>query len=381
MAGLTTGGFLPLTYEEIKTRIAGRLKVFSPGIDLSVESPDGQLIEGVAFEAGQLWSELALITDSLNPENAVGKSLANIGLMSGLPFGAATRSQADVELIGTAGTVVDVGTILLDDAGYEYTTSLSAMIPSTVKVVSVLSGEVPILAGTVNAIKTAQVGFDSVNQPSDGVQGAVEQTDVEFRNLRNKTVLRNFVGVDEVIRSRLLENLGIEQVVVLNNDSAIPLVDGTPAQTIHVTVGEVPTLVTDEDIASTILITSGLGCPTYGSTSTVVNDTQGNPHTINFSKATAETVWINLEVTFLDEDIAGAVENITADLITHINSLVTDEDVVWSRLFGIITPHSKAQVDLLEIGIDGVSYNTSNILITSDKFANTAEVNINIVVN
>ncbi len=136
----------------------------------------------------------------------------------------------------------------------------------------------------------------------------------------------------------------------------------------------------DADIAAVILATKGLGCPTYGSTTVTINDVQGNPHDVSFSKATAENVFMDIEILFLDDDYAGAEEAIRADLVAHVNSLVTDEDVVWSRLFGIITPYAKAQVNKLELSTDGITYTPANIVVTAAKYATTVTGQINIVV-
>ena len=380
MAGLTSEGFIPLTYDEIVDRVSGRLEVFSPGIDLSAESPDGQGVNIFAFELSQAWSELALLYQSFNPNLATGDGLRNLGLISGVQYGAATRSTVTNELIGTAGTIVPQSTIFTDTDGNEFETELSATIPASVTSTATLSGSLAVPIGTVTGIKSPIPGLSSITQVTAGSQGAEAQTEAQYRNTRNKTVLRNFVAVDEVIQGRLFEDLGIAQVTVLNNDDPVTaLPDGTPAQTIHVTVGELAG-VTDEDIARVILATKGLGCPTYGSTSVVVSDTQGEDHTINFSKATAQEVFINVSILFLDDDYAGADEAIAADLEAHVNSLLTNEDVIWSRLFGIITPYAKAQVNLLELSTDGVTYTPANLVVAADKFASTNIGQISIVV-
>ncbi len=380
MAGLTNEGFTALDYDELVTRISGRLDAFSPGIDLSVEAPDGQLVHIMAFEFSQLWTELGFVYNSYNPNVATGGGLRNLGLISGLQYGAATRSTVNVELLGTSGTVVPKSTIFTDGLGNEFETELEATIPSTVIATAVLSGSIAVPIGTVVTISSPITGLTSITQTTAGEQGSEAQTENQFRNLRNRTVLRNYVAVEDVIQARLFETLGIEQVVVLNNDDpTTPLSDGTPAQTIHVTVGELSG-VTNEEIAQVILATKGLGCPTFGSTSVVINDVQGNPHTVKFSKATVQEVFINVEILFLDEEYAGAEEAIKQDLVDHVNSLLTDEDVVWSRLFGIITPYAKAQVNLLELGTDGIAYNPTNISVAADKYASTATGQISITV-
>jgi len=379
--GLTREGFIPETYEDIKTRISTRLESFSPGIDLSIEAPDGQLLEIFSFELGQAWSELNLVYNSYNPDVAVGAGLRNIGLITGLPYGAATRSQAIVDLIGVAGTLVPAGSIVADDDGNQFSTSFNVIIPASVQAIATVSGPINVDENALTTIVSNITGWTSITNQAGRV-GARAQTEVEYRNLRNRTVLRNFIAVEEVIKARLLEDLGIEQATVVNNDTpSTTYPDGTPPNTIHVTVGEIDAIITDEDIAQVILLTKGLGCPTFGSTSVVVNDDQGNPHTVSFSKATPQSVFIDIEILFLDPDFAGAEENIKNDLVAYINSLDAEEDVIWSRLFGIITPYSKAQVNVLELSPDGITYTATNLVVGAGKFAATTfgSININVV--
>lgn len=381
MAGLTRDGFTPLSFQEIKDRVVARLDAFSPGIDTSPESPDGQLVDIMSFELSQAWSELDLVYNSYNPNRAVGDGLRNLGLITGLPYGAATRSQAVVDLTGTTGVTIPKGSIVADADDNTFTTSFDATIPASVQAVATVSGPINVDIGAINVIKSPITGWTGVSNSSAGRVGAAAQSEVQFRNLRNKTVLRNFTSVEEVIQARLLENLNIEQVVVINNDNpTLTLPDGTPPQTIHVTVGEYDPAITDENIGKIILDTKGLGCPTFGSTSVTVNDNQGNLQTVRFSKAIPVDVFMDIEILFLDEDYAGAETLIRDDLVNHVNSLATDEDVIWSRLFGIITPYSKAQVNVLNIGKTVGTVAPANIPIAAGEYASTLSGNINITV-
>lgn len=379
MAGLTREGFTPLSYQEVVGRISSKLVAFNPTIDLSTESPDGQLVEIFSFEVAQAWNELSLVYNSYNPDVAIGAGLRNIGLITGLPYGAATRSQAVVNLVGVAGTIVPRNSVVSDGTN-EFTTSFDAVIPASVQAVAKVSGGTPVGVGAINTIVSVISGWTSVTQTEAGRQGGQAQTETQFRNLRNKTVLRNFVSVDEVIRARLFESLGIEQVDIVNNDTLLVAPDGTPPQTIHVTVGEIDASVTDEAIAQVILATKGLACPTHGTTSVTINDTQGNPKVINFTKATPVSVFMNIEVLFLDANFAGEEELIKKDLINHINSLDANENVIWSRLFGLVTPHAKAQVNVLELSKDGVNYSPTNVPINTNEFATTNAGLINLTV-
>lgn len=376
MAGLTRDGFTPSTLLEIQTRIKTKLEAASPGIDLTPESPDGQEVEIIAFELKMLWDELHLVHNSYNPDIAVGDGLKNLGHITGIAYETASRSQVELALTGTAGTQVPAGSILTDSNGYEFATELLAIIPSTVTAVAKLSGPILVPSGATFIISSPITGWVAATQAVDGIQGAAPQTETAFRNLRNSTVMRNFTSIPNTIQSRLNE-LGVKQVLVVNNDTGGVLADGTPANTIHVTVGEIENI-TDADIALVILKTKGLIVPTFGTTAVVVQDTQGNNHTINFSKAAQVDVYMDIEVTFLDEDIAGATDNMRAALLTHINSLLTDEDVIQSRMYGIITPYGKAQVNKLEIGRAANSTAAANLVLTAGEYASSEAGFINI---
>jgi uncharacterized phage protein gp47/JayE len=378
MAGLTQEGFTPLSFEEIKDNISGRLSAFSPGIDLSTESPDGQLVEIFSFELSQAWAELNKVYNSYNPDVAEGAALRNIGLITGLPFGAATRSQANVRLLGTAGTVVPAGSLVADSDGNEFATIYDGVIQAlplytTVQAIAVVSGNINTDMGAINTVVTQVSGWTGVDQPYSGRVGGPAQTEIEYRNLRNRTVLRNSSPTTERLRANIVEKLGIDQVRITNNDELSQShADGTPPNHIHIVIGETDLALTNAEIARVIYDYKGLGTLTYGSTTETVEDTQNAYHNVSFTKAGVVNIHIKLEVDFLDDDYAGAEEGIKADLVSYINSLKAGEDVVWSRLFGIITPYSKADVTLLEIGkvLNGVPDTPSagNILIGYDEY-------------
>lgn len=349
MAGLTYEGFIPSTYEEISERIKVRLNAYNPGFDFSPESPDGQLIDIFSFELSQAWSELGLVYNSYNPAVATGQALRNLGLITGISRDSATRSMAEVDLAGTAQTLVPAGSVVADADGNEFYTTISAVLPTSVDVIAVIAGQIPVPIGSITTIKSTVVGWSSVSQPAAGYEGTLAITDLAFRNLRNRTTMRNFTSVADTMVARLFE-LGIQQATAQNNDSStVPLPDGTPANTIHVTVGEVGD-VSDQEIAEVILATKGLGCATYGSTSVDVVDTQGYTHTISFTRATEIPIFMSINVTYLTNDTAGAVEAMKDDLAASINALLAGEDVINSRLYSSITPYGKAQVNSLQVG-------------------------------
>jgi len=374
MSGLTTEGFTPETYDDITDRIKAKLEVLSPGFDFSDESVDGQLLGIMGFELSQAWEELGVVYRAYDPSQATGAALRNLGMISGQVFGSATRSQATVTLDGTATTFVPAGSLVTDADGNEFETQYDAKVPSSVLCVAVLSGVITVDAGTLTTAKTVIAGWTGVTQALDGRVGDTAQTESAYRNVRNRTVLRNYTSVDDVMSARLYE-LGLEQVTVVSNETGSTLPDGTPTKQIHVLVSP-NVVIPDEDIARVILNTKPPATTTFGATTVVLDDSQGVSHTIKFTEAVEVPIFISVDVTYLDSDNAGSKELIEQALIDHINSLGVSEDVSYSRLFGLITPYGKAEVNALTIGFASTPTGTINLTIDDDEAASTILANV-----
>jgi len=334
--GLSAEGFTPKTLDEIQNSIKSKLEVLSPGFDFSTESPDGQLIDIMSFELSQAWNEMNLVYRSYDPQQATGAALRNLGLLTGVVYGAATRSQTVVTPIGVPGTLIVAGSEIKDADGNLFATSFDVLIPNDVEVVSVLAGVIPVPAFDGWIIHTSTSGWFGAQSDLDGTEGTLAQTEQAFRTIRNRTVLRNYTSSVDTTTARLYE-LGLEQVAVIQN--SLPIVDPStsqPANSIATTISPLG-IISDGEIAKVILDTKPAGTSTAGSTTVVVDDAQGNPHDIKFTKAIA----------------------------------------VNARLYSVITPWGKAQVDSLTVGSVPGALTTSNLVIEDNEFAFCAAGNIN----
>ena len=374
MSGLDYSGFTVRKIEEIKEGIESNLEVLNPGFDFTPESPDGQLIGIMAEEIQILWNELSFVYESFDPQTTIGQGLRNIGFISGIEYGVALRSRTSIDITGVSGTLVPVGSEVSDGTNI-FQTSQNAVIPSNVEVLSVVAGPLPIGAGTLTTIVSTITGWTGIDQPLAGIEGKLAQSDSEYRNTRNSAAMGLADSVADSLESKLVK-AGLQQVRVLNNDFTVNLPDGTPPGYIHITIGD-PGDLTDDQIARLILDYKNFGVLTYGTTTRSPVDSHGGGHNISFTKSIAAEVFINLDVTYLEES-ATATEDIRAALVEYINNLQAGEDVIWSRLFGIITPFGKAQIDSLLIGRTAGTMNSSNITISQDEHGTTSTGNINI---
>jgi hypothetical protein len=308
--------------------------------------------------------------------------LRNLGLISGIGKDTASRSNATINMIGVAGTSIPANSTVSDSEGNEFYTVFGGEIPFSTLAISRVAGPLPLPIGTIDTIVDNLDGWSSIDQPVAGLTGKVPVSDLHYRNLRNRTVMRNYSGIVDAMQARLIE-LGVEQASVLNNsDTTNNLPDGTPPLTVHATVGEVG-LVTDLEIATAIMETIGIGIPTYGTSTVAITDSQGVVQNINFSKAVAVDVFIDLNITFLDPDIGGAEKAIKEALVTEINGLLAGEDVIWSQLFGLVTQFASAQINGptgLQVGSSLGSLNNDNLVILAGEYANTSIGSIQITV-
>ena len=374
MAGLTSEGFTPLQFSEIVENIETRLEQYNPGFDFTPDSPDGQLISIMSVLINQAWIELNRVYHSYNPNEAYGQGLKNLGMITGIYKGAATRSQAVVSLTGTGNTKVPKGSIMADADGNEFYTNRDAYLPADVTVLSVLSGPLPVPAGSITDIISVVGGWTGINQADDGIIGLQPETDLQYRVRRNNTVMRGSNTVEESMSAAIID-LGIPQVTVINNDSELALADGTPAHNIHVLIGEYSGI-SDEEIGQAIFDNKGLGVPTHGTTTVSIDDSFGNPHDVLFTPAIEVPIFFNIEVTYHSVEIAGADEQIKKNLCEYINTLAAGEDVIWSGLFCLITPVAKAEVNLLEIGTSAGAVAAANVAISESEYASCDTTNI-----
>ena len=382
MSGLDITGFTAEKLLDIQTRIKGKLELFNPGFDFRPESPDGQLIDIMSFELWQAWQQLNMVYNSYDPSIATGAALRNLGQISGISYGTAQRSYATIELQGTAGVLVPANSLVSDDDGNEYFVAFDTLLPSNAQVISKLAGPLPIPAGSIINIDSAVNGWTGVTQTTDGIIGTEPMSDQQFRNFRQSTVMRNYVGTVDTMRGRLIE-AGVGQVSVFANNT-MGTINTVPAQTVSVVVDDING-VDDETIATIIFETNAVGCPTYsyagaGATAVTIQDSQGFDQVVNFTKSSAVPIEIDITVLFLDEESAGALESIQTALMDYVNSLQSGADVIYTHLYQYITPYGQAQVNVLNLQKLGDVAGSVNIGIGTEEFASLVLDNLNITV-
>lgn len=182
----------------------------------------------------------------------------------------------------------------------------------TGNLIATVSGPVVANAGTLTVIVTPVSGLTNVANITDAVLGRNVETDNEYRARRAETLQIAGAGTVEAIRSRLLALTGVTAVIVFENETLIPDMDGRPPKSFEAVVqgGD------QQAIADLLWQVKPAGILTDGSIETDITDSQGQTHEIRFSRPTPVPIYVilnlSVNINYPSNGDLGAVEAIVA---------------------------------------------------------------------
>lgn len=338
MSGLTSQGFQTKTFDEIKNELIQSFESFYGPINTSPESAIGQQINIQAEREAELWDAMQAIYNSQYPDTASGLSLDYAVQLTFITRRAATKTQVDVNLTGTAGTLIAAGSQASDDAGNVYELRNDVTLDSNGDGSGVMlaleEGSLVVLANTLTNIETPISGWDTVNNPQDGTTGRDRESDDELRNRRQNSLTIASGCTVEGIRSRLLTDVdNVISARVIENPTENTDNDGRPPHSFEAIVGGGD----QQDIADKIWETKPAGIQTYGNTTVIVTDSQGIDHAIDFSRPIQVFIWAKITLepngvgTFPSNSQA---ESIAKEKIVEFgNTLSVGDNVIYQALY------------------------------------------------
>jgi uncharacterized phage protein gp47/JayE len=336
--GLTVDGFKIKRLADVKAEIQQRFRdEFGDNIDLSDETPEGQMIAIFAERESLLWELAQNVYNSQYPIPAEGRSLDNVVAITGT-----TRREAQFSRVvdgvarGTNGTVVPAGTIISVQGNssarfiVQQDTTINIVDGATFKsgpieLIAETAGPVLANTGTLNVIETPVAGMDSFTNESDAEIGANIETDAELKSRRDQELQLAGSATVEAILSELRARELVEAVIVFQNIYSIPDLEGRPPHSLDIVVlGD-----DEDDLAEAIFLVVGAGIETIGSISRTVVDSQGFSHTIKFSRPTEVNIWLELDLT-VDINLypVDGDDQVEEAILLYAEDLTVGEDVV-----------------------------------------------------
>lgn len=371
--GVTANGFARKPLSVIIANLNSKFQAkFGAAFDVSPESPDGQVIGVVADEIDSCWEQAQYGFNAYRPGSTEGVGLDSICELTGTIRYVNRPTRVTCEFGGTTGTVVLAGAVVSSaSTGLKFKSLTDVTIPGDVTVECMTIGEYYVAPNTITTIdpSSAKSGWTSVNNPDVGITGVSYESDPSLRARRDKTTVSQGTSTTEAIYSAL-SDLDLDYVRIRDNDTGAPI-NSQPAGTIFVVV-DGGTL---NDIARRIYDNKTGGVPTYGTQAVTIKDSKGYPHVVNFSRSSAQTIY----VTGTFRRMAGSnlasndvITTLQAAAMNYINSLQPGSPVVWSYLFNpLVTSTPGIEIDSLFIGITANPTGIATINLDIDKRANT----------
>jgi uncharacterized phage protein gp47/JayE len=225
-------------------------------------------------------------------------------------------------------------TVVVDVDNLEYQISTTPSTPATGTIdmdpatsgnaEAVNSGPVQALAGTLNQIVTPTPGWTRVENAADATKGTDAETDAAFRTRRLAALKGSGSATLEAIRGAMLSLTGVTQAIVFENVTDFVDGNGRPAHSFEALVqGGV-----DQDILDELFAKRSAGIETFGTTSGTVTDSQGNNHTLNFSRPSSVNIWLELDLTVDANYPADGDTQVQTRVLAFGAALEIGEDVI-----------------------------------------------------
>lgn len=190
-------------------------------------------------------------------------------------------------------------------------------------------------ANTVTRIVTPVGGLLSTYNPAQLSTGRNRENDADYRlRIQSSRVIEGKATV-AAIKANLLNVPGVLYAAVIENDTMEEDGEGRPPKSIEAVVDGG----TDEAVGETLLFVKGATTETYGNTIVNVNDADGQPHTVKFSRPNPLYIAVRVTYSVYDEEQfpeETGEASIRQAVVNYTNSLGLDKDIFPGRYFGPI---------------------------------------------
>jgi uncharacterized phage protein gp47/JayE len=255
-------------------------EAFGGNLNPALETPQGQLATSTTAVIADANGLLAEFVNQVNPDTADGfmqDAIARIYFLNRSP-GAPTAVQCDCT--GAFGTTIPIGAQAQDTSGNLYICTQAGTIPVggtvTLPFANVVNGPVACPANTLTKIYVAIPGWDTINNPADGIPGNDVETQAAFAYRRQQSVALNARGSLPSIYAAVFDVPGVIDCYVFENttNSTVPVGSTSynlvPHSLYVAAVGGSP-----DAIAKAIWTKKDVGCDYNGNTTVTVTDDSG----------------------------------------------------------------------------------------------------------
>lgn len=314
---------------------------FGGNMNTSVSTPQGQLATSFAAVIGAFNDLFVDFTNQVDPAYASGRMQDAIARIYFLARQGATPTVVTATVSGATGVVLPVGSLAISTDGTIFSSLSTVTIPGSgsidVQFAALTNGPIAVPAGALNTIYRTVPGWDSVTNATAGQPGQAQETRDAFERRRGLSVAANATGILPAVRASVLSVPGVIDAYVTENNTGSSVTIGTqviPAHSLYVGVEGGA----DADVARAIWVKKNPGCGYTGSTSVVVEDTNGGyvtppTYTVKFQRAAALAINFTVEIANGTDVPSDATAQITATLQAAFEPLARIGQTLYASSF------------------------------------------------
>lgn len=264
------------------------------------QTPEGQLVNRASEQMADLWEFGEQVYNAMYPDTASDTSLD------------LARSLTNNFRIPSTATVVN-GVVLVGTPGAAVPSSFQLSVPGapailfqiseattiglggtvTAAFVCTVDGPNPVVEETLTNIVTPTTGIDSAINPTDGETGTLAESDAAYRIRSAQELAKSGTGSFSGLLQAVQRVTNVSSAFLFSNDTNDVDADGLQPHSIHlIVVGGI-----DQEVADMVFAAKGAGIETNGSTALTVTDSQGQPHTVKFSRLTQLPIYVSVTIT------------------------------------------------------------------------------------
>lgn len=387
--GITPTGFERKRYIDILADMQSRARTnFGDTIITDTNKPFGKFLDIHAWQIAELWEMLEEVYNSISVDTAEGAALDRLIKYKDLERRVLTAATGTIRVNGTSGTFVGANFIVGKEDGTTYSTTQDGTINGSGYILVPITcnfqgsrGNAEI--GEINTIITPLFGVTSVTNESVIANGLDDEKDSDLRERYYSTA--GSISNTETIRIAVSAVEGVVSAFIIEN-ATMDEVDGIPPKSFEVYVygGD------DAKIGQAIFNSKAAGIKAFGETEVEVQDVNGNPYTIGFTRPTIVQVIVQINISVnqffniasvdeLKDKVVQYIGGSTADG-TQYNGLGVNANVIRSYINSLAWQITGVvDADTL-IAKDGETLGTSNITITRTEISRALLENIDVEV-
>lgn len=276
----TDRGYIAPSEQAVLTGVQADIDAaFGGGVNPALNTPQGQIATSTAALLGDVNDSVVFLFNQFDPAYASGRAQDGLGRIYFIARKPALPTVVSAVCTGGQGVVIPAGALAKSADGLIYTctdgtnpiTGIPASGSVTLTFACATDGPIACPADNLNVIFRAIPGWDTINNPTDGVLGNLVETRAEFELRRAASVAKNARGSLPAVSGAVLDVTSVLDAYATENPTATPItVRGVTVAPKSLYVSAVGG--TDLNVATAIWSKKAPGCGYNGNTVVTVTD-------------------------------------------------------------------------------------------------------------